>query len=60
MNLKEKLLSWDEKDTTYLVAIYQDSIDQHLDNLLELAKDESPLIQNGSTWLIKHHVDKKN
>ena len=58
--LREKLLGWDGKDTDYVLTIYQDGIEDILNPLLELAKDESPLIQSGSTWLIKHYIDQKN
>ncbi|MEO0340559.1 MAG: hypothetical protein AAF242_15280 [Bacteroidota bacterium] len=58
--IREKLLGWDEKDTDYLLTIYQDGIEDILDPLLELAKDGSSLIQSGSTWLIKHYIDQEN
>jgi hypothetical protein len=57
-DLKERLRKWDGKHTSYLIAIYQQQVDDpaFVDDIIQLYLKHIEL-QPATTWIIKHYVD---
>ena len=58
--LKDQLEGWDGIHMDYLTSIYNSFHEQSdfFDHLISLTS-EQPQLQEGTTWLIKHHYDEK-